>query len=182
MVQDPQLAEVFPEPPLTAYKRPKNIRDKAIRSKVPPVPTARPKRELPGMKTCRGCPICPFVQEGKYVKSTKSDQIVEINASVTCQSKNILYCATCQKCSLQYIGQSERSLQERIQEHLGYIRNEKLNQATGHHFNLDGHFIHDFRVTILEKVHKTDRATREIRESMHIQNFHSELEGINKSK
>ena len=31
MIQDPRLKEVFPKPPLVAYKRPKNIRDKIIR-------------------------------------------------------------------------------------------------------------------------------------------------------
>ena len=122
------------------------------------------------------------MEEGKVVKSTKSDKKVEINAQITCQTRNLIYCATCLKCAQQYIGQTDRTLQERIQEHLGYIRNEKLNQATGEHFNLDGHFIHDMRISVIEKLHKTDRATREIRESMYIQSFHSELDGINKSK
>ena len=41
---------------------------------------------------------------------------------------------------------------------------------------------HDFKVTFIEKLQKTDGATREVRESMYIQDFYSELEGINKSK
>ena len=36
MTQDPRLKEVFPAPPLVAYKRPQNIKEKLIRSKVPP--------------------------------------------------------------------------------------------------------------------------------------------------
>ena len=83
---------------------------------------------------------------------------------------------------MQYIGQSERTLKERIQEHLGYIRNEKIDKATGEHFNSDGHFIHDLRVSVIEKLHKTDRATREVREKMYIQQFHTELDGLNKAK
>ena len=35
MTQDPRLKEVFPAPPLVAYKRPQNIKEKLIRSKVP---------------------------------------------------------------------------------------------------------------------------------------------------
>ena len=31
---DPHMAEVFPEPPLIAYKRQENIRDKIIRAKL----------------------------------------------------------------------------------------------------------------------------------------------------
>ena len=154
---------------MVAYRRQPNLKDKLDQEKVPEIPT-RPVRKLKGMRKCNiPCPICPFVEEGKVVKSTKSDERVEINA-------------TCEKCSQQYIGQTDRTLQERIQEHLGYIRNEKLNKATGEHFNLDGHFIHDMRISVIKKLHKTDRATREIRESMYIQSFHSELDGINKSK
>ena len=32
MVKDPHLAETFPSPPLVAYRRPPNIRDKLVRS------------------------------------------------------------------------------------------------------------------------------------------------------
>ena len=83
---------------------------------------------------------------------------------------------------MQYIGQTDRTLKVRAQEHLGYIRNQITSQPTGHHFNLDGHFIYDFIISLLEKLHKPDKATREVKESMHIQNFHSEISGINKSK
>ena len=182
MTRDPYLKKIFPKPPMVAYKRQPSIKDKLIQAKVPEIPT-RPTRILKGMRKCNTpCPICPYVEEGKFVKSTKSDKIVEINANISCQSKNLIYCITCQKCFMQYIGQSERTLKERIQEHLGYIRNEKCNKATGDHFNSDGHFIYDLKVTVIEKLHKTDRATREVRESMFIQDFHTELEGMNKSK
>ena len=107
---------------------------------------------------------------------------MEINAPITCNTKNVIYCLSCDKCGQQYIGQTARELKDRIKDHLGYIRNRKLNEATGEHFNLDGHFIYDMKVKVIEKLHKTDRATREIRESMYIQDFHSELAGINKSK
>ena len=35
MIQDPYLAEVYPFPPLAAYKRQPNIQDAMIRAKVP---------------------------------------------------------------------------------------------------------------------------------------------------
>ena len=81
---DPHLKEVFPLPPLVAYRRPQNIRDKIIRSKVPGKIT-RSKRIIPGMTKCNDCPICPFVKEGKTVKSTAIKCTVDIN----CQTKNM---------------------------------------------------------------------------------------------
>ena len=182
MVKDPYLKKVFLKPPMVAYRRQPTIKDKLVRSKVPEI-ARRPTRILKGIKKCNEpCPICPYIDESKFVKATKSDKIVEINASISCHSRNLIYILTCDKCSLQYIGQTERELKTRIQEHLGYVRNERIIKATGEHFNLDGHFIHDMKVKVLEKLYKTDRATREIREKMYIQDFHTELEGINKSK
>ena len=35
MTQDPKMKEVFPEPPIIAYKRQKNLREALIRAKVP---------------------------------------------------------------------------------------------------------------------------------------------------
>ena len=49
-VQDPRLAEVFPNPPLVAFKRQKNIKDYLIRSKVPLKQSSQPKRNKNGLR------------------------------------------------------------------------------------------------------------------------------------
>ena len=59
----------------------------------------------------------------------------------------------------QYIGQTTRFLDERVREHIGYIRNlhtTHTNQPTGEHFNLPGHELHELyylKVSILQKVY-----------------------------
>ena len=176
---DPHLKEVFPLPPLVAYKRPPNIKEKLIRAKVPPLAPDRPIRKIPGMKKCTKCPICPFVQPGKSVKSTSNNTIIDINTSVNCQSQNIIYCISCQNCRMQYIGESERSLQHRFSEHKGYATNKHLTKATGAHFNLPGHSVSDMKVTILEKVHSMDPLVRKEREELFIRKFNSKYKGMN---
>ena len=52
VTRDPQLQEVFPDPPLVAYKVAPNLKSKLIRAKVPPAPATRPRRVRPGMKKC----------------------------------------------------------------------------------------------------------------------------------
>ena len=51
VTNDPHLKEVFPLPPLVAYKRPQNIREKLIRSKIPSAPQKRLRRirVVPGL-------------------------------------------------------------------------------------------------------------------------------------
>ena len=64
---------------------------------------------------------------------------------------------TCEQCKLQYIGQTTRSLDERVRDHIGYIRNlhtNHTNQPTGVHFNLPGHELYYLKVSVLEKVYK----------------------------
>ena len=53
-----------------------------------------------------------------------------------------------------------------IQEHLGYICNKHVNQATREHFNSSGHKIHHLRASILEKVSKPGRSLIEIKEKI----------------
>ena len=71
-IQDPYLADIFLLPPLVAYRRPPNLKDKLIRAKVPEPAPSRPKRDKAGMKKCNNCPICPFVNTGQIVKSSQT--------------------------------------------------------------------------------------------------------------
>ena len=69
---DPQLQEAYPEPPLIAYKRLKNIKDFLIGAKVPPPLNKNPKQIIPGMEQCtyngQQWHACPYVKETKEIK------------------------------------------------------------------------------------------------------------------
>ena len=132
------------------------------------------------MSRCNKCPICPFVKEGRYVKSTATNYTVEVNRQVNCQTKNIVYCITCAKCNIQYIGESERTLQERFSEHRGYVVNEKVNKTTGEHYNSKGHKVSDMHITILEKIFSSDTAFRKEREKFHIMKMNTRYKGLNR--
>ena len=68
------LSEVFKQPPLTAFKRQKKLRDLLIKSKVPPPQPAHPIREIKGMKRCgKAFTACPYVQPSKNIKIDKKD-------------------------------------------------------------------------------------------------------------
>ena len=132
------------------------------------------------MKKCNSCPICPFVQLGKSSKSTSNNTTTEINTAVNCKTTNIIYCISCQRCRIQYIGESERSLQERFSEHRAYVVNKHLTKATGAHYNTPGHSVSDMRVTILEKVFSSDPLIRKEREELFIRKYNTKYKGLNK--
>ena len=114
------------------YRRPPNLRDKLIRTRIPDPPRLRPKRLIPGMKPCGlNCPTCPYIEPGTVIQSSNTSKKIEINGTFNCKTRNVVYCITCEQCKLQYIGQTTRSLDERVREHIGSIRNLHTNQPTG---------------------------------------------------
>ena len=83
---------------------------------------------------------------------------------------------------MQYIGESERTVQTRFSEHKGYVSRNQLNQATGNHFNSKGHKIHHMTVSIVEKVFSKDPQYRKTRETMFIEKFNTKYKGMNKHR
>ena len=135
------------------------------------------------MKRCPyDCNNCPYIQQGKTVKASASDYIHDIESAVNCQTKNLVYCISCDRCLEQYVGETEKTLSQRFAQHRGYVNNQKLDQATGEHFNLPGHSLSDMKVTILEKLHSDDPNMRKIRESYYIKKLNTKYKGMNKKK
>ena len=60
--------EVFPEPPMVAYKRPRDIKYGIIKAKIP-IKFTRHQKSVPGMNKCGKYVVCLFVKEGTQVKS-----------------------------------------------------------------------------------------------------------------
>ena len=70
---------------------------------------------------------------------------------------------------------------DRISDHIGYIKNMKLETLTGEHFNKKGHSLSDLEVLILEQVPSQDPLYRKERDGYLIRTFYSFYHGMNKS-
>ena len=179
--QDPYLSEVFKQPPLTAFRRQRNVRDHLIRAKVPSDPKMYPERRQRGMKKCgKNCTACPYIKEVKSLKINQAEW--KINQSLNCNISNCVYLIECKKenCNMKYIGETKRILKFRLAEHRGYINNKDETKATGKHFNLPGHRLSDLSVTILEKVKTRDDLYRKEREHYFIRKFNTFYGGLNR--
>ena len=58
---------------------------------------------------------------------------------VCCKSHNLVYCLTCGICGLQYVGQTKRTLHEKLYEHFRDIQNKDPTKPLGQHFALPNH-------------------------------------------
>ena len=74
--QNKYLSEVFKQPPLTAYKRQKKLRDLLIKLQVHPPQPGHPTREIKGINKCGNAnTACPYVQPSKTFKIDKQDTL-----------------------------------------------------------------------------------------------------------
>ena len=79
-----------------------------------------------------------------------------------------------------YFGITQQEFRERKLQHIGYVRNKQINKATGEHFNLPGHSMHNMKFTILEQVMSSDPLYGREREKLLIRKFNTFYKGINK--
>ena len=182
--QNQYLAKCFPKPPLTAFKRPKNIKEFLIRAKVPLPPEVRNKRDLKGMKKCtKQCSACPYISEGRNIKINKRNTW-KITKRLDCNSFNVIYMIECNidKCRKRYIGETRRAIKNRLADHRGYVVNNHIDKATGAHFTLPGHSLADMRCTVLEQVKVRSDLYRKEREKYFINKFNTIEEGLNRKK
>ena len=183
MVKDPYLREVFPQPPMVAYRQPRgySLRELLVKSKIPP---QRQCRAIEGMSKCNKepCSLCPFVDKTDKIKNAKGAVTVKIKTGVNCETRNVVYAIYCNKreCSeMKYIGETMRTFRERFKEHLEYVRGNNQNQAVGKHFNLPGHSISNMRALIIEHCKGKTDMYRKIRELFYIQKLETCHKGMN---
>ena len=140
------------------YKRPKNLRDHLVRSKIryDENPKPKPIRTTKEKNRCRkfNCKYCKILKKEGSITSHKSGEKFGTKTEVTCKSSNIIYCIECSRCNIQYVGQTKRQMRERIGEHLGYIRRKKWKNDVPVHFNkCDHEGEKDVRVHILDFIY-----------------------------
>ena len=74
--------------------------------------------------------------------------------------------------------QTYKTIEDRFKHHLSYVVNN--TQATGQHFNSQGHNSSHITISVLEKVHQISKLHREQRESHWIEKYNLKYWGMNK--
>ena len=108
--------------------------------------------EQKGMKKCKkGCVVCPYLKLTSEIRSKKTKERFTISSMFNCNTTGVVYMTECQKCGIQYVGQTTRKFATRMREHINDIKNKK-NTANATHYNSKGHELSDLRVVIIERV------------------------------
>jgi hypothetical protein len=133
---------------LLAYKIDKNLKQLLVKSKLE-------SNTVGSFIACRqiNCKTCKtHTHNDTLFHSTKTRKTYNIKGVSSCNTKNIVYLITCKKCQLQYVGETSRTLRERLNEHRSAIKTKNINSPIGIHFNLANHSITDLGIIIIEKI------------------------------
>ena len=136
-------------------------------------------RIMVGLHKCNSCPVCERINTTKEFRSNVTDESHKMKGEFNCNTVGVIYLITCNKCSIQYVGQTSRKFRIRLKEHVNDIKNKK-DTVCGLHFNSRGHSIDNLRAQIIEKVCPNNTHTLLEREKLWIQSLVTRLpHGLN---
>jgi len=144
---------------IVAYRNHKNLKQLLVKSKL----EGDKQRFFRGCGNfnCKTCRVHSF-DCGKFSSSNRKTDYL-IKDDMCCNSNNIIYLITCSKCNAQYVGETSRSLRDRLNQHRSAIRN-KLNTPIGLHFNSPEHSLLDLKIVAIELI-KNDTTEGKYRKS-----------------
>ncbi|XP_045178135.2 uncharacterized protein LOC123538232 [Mercenaria mercenaria] len=156
-----RMKHIFSDTPIVAYRRDTNISDLLVHGKTNKVMKQYQTGDL--KPRCYGkCVVCEMIDKGRH----NNDKAIaaRIERTQTCQAWNLVYGINCIQCDkIVYIGETSRSLKERLREHEADIR-LKRTKPVAEHFNTPGHSIGDVGVSVLEHMKENSRYYRQIKE------------------
>jgi hypothetical protein len=131
---------------IVGYRRPKNLRDLLFKAKLDYHPE-RAQNDQPvrdpstPLNQCKrkDCRYCTKLDTSGRIKSSYTGREYMAKHNVSCQSNNLIYCITCKKCNVQYVGQTKRRLMDRFQGHFGVIQRNDPSSDIAAHFNSTNH-------------------------------------------
>ena len=101
--------DVFKHPPIVAYRRTSNLRDTLVKAQLPAITAPNSTNLPPGSFRCgQDCATCPYITNGlKHYTFSSTGETRNITSHITCKTKNLIYMVQCNRCHLQYIGETK---------------------------------------------------------------------------
>ena len=146
--------EIHQKKLITAFRKPKSLRDVLVKARLP-TRKSPPTHSLPSnpCKT-KNCRYCPKLNTSGRISCTATKRSYMAKFNVTCKSSNLIYCITCTKCKIQYVGQTKNRLMDRFQGHFYNIGHNRPMSEIGKHFNSVGHNgLDDVEIHIVDFIH-----------------------------
>ena len=89
-----------------------------------------------------------------------------IQHNFTCTSTHLIYCISCSRCGMLYIGETGRQLRTSFGEHRSAVSANDANQPVARHFNSGSHCISDMKIRALCPISGSNDSRK--RQEMHL--------------
>ena len=167
---DDKIEHIFAsETPQIVYKRGKTLSNILIRSKFDSELTDTDRANIdilaslldannatsstPSVTKCniKRCKCCHHITCSSIFYNTHKTHEYQINENFNCNSRHVIYLITCKRCQKMYVGQTKRTLRERLNNHRSDIKLQK-NTPIAKHFNLPQHNLQHLSIIPIQNI------------------------------
>lgn len=162
--QSDRLKKAFPDPPIVAFKRDKNIKDILVHKKHNLIFY---KQQNVCRPCAKNCVLCSHVIESGTFKDNDGNEYT-VQGLIDCKTVGVIYGINCTECNkLIYIGQTGDTLYQRMLLNFSKIRTRKTDDPIANHFTQHCHSAEDLKVFGIERVFGTE-TYRKVKEAFWI--------------
>ena len=156
---NPKLKDFFPPNSIIAsFRRSKNLKELLAPSRHGSNTEVEEAVEVRGCFKCKRtrCDLCRnnFVESNSF-RSSQTGKSYKIRPKLSCDSKNVIYLASCKKCNLQYIGSTTTDFRVRFRNHKSAMVTKKKTCEVAVHFHRTPHDLNDFSFQCIDQVQIT---------------------------
>ena len=153
---NPKLKELFPRGSvIPAFRQSKNLKELLAPSRFKTAEEGQTSHHNHGCFKCdrNKCDLCRnFFVESKSFPSFQTGKKYTIHSRLSCDSKNVIYLASCKKCRLQYVGSTTTDFRVRLRNHKSAMLTNKTTCEVAVHFNKTPHTLGDFLFQCIDQV------------------------------
>ena len=157
LLQSNGLQEIFPPRSIiSAHRRTKNLKDVLAPSRFRNHTTSPPSTDHGCVKCHKRCDLClHYLKQSDHFQSFATGRSYKIRQRLSCTSSNVIYLASCSKCSLQYVGSTSNQFKVRFRNHKSDMLRNKRSCEVAIHFNDTPHTLQDFKFIVIEGLQNT---------------------------
>ena len=149
---------------IVAFRRSPNLRDLLVTAKLSaplilPTPNFSLVVLVPSFVAKTAPLVRTFLMDSLHILSFSNGETLPIKSNLTCDTKNLIHIIQCNRCNLQYIGETRRRLKDRFNEHRRTLDNPDAKSEP----------TNDMQLLPIEKIFSNRDSIRKAREAFLIQ-------------
>ena len=168
---NPNLAEIFQNPPISAFHRNKNLRA-IIGTKLIENGKSKKKKKKKIQGKCTPCLAnsrslcCKQIVHTTTFRSNQMNKIFHIYHNLNGQSNYVIYLLECTKCKIQRVGKAETEFNIRLNNHRKDVWKPNAIPASRHFSGKNHNFNTHAKFILIEQIRHVDIDTEKIKERL----------------